>query len=80
MEQKTLKEAAQAFAVAQAEESKARDRHTACQAALDKSLNDSVEASKYRRQAEEQLLKAATVAVTEGQQQGHTENQHGEWP
>lgn len=60
MEQTTLKEAAKAFADAQEKETAARDHHAHCQLLVEKSMNDSVEASAARRAAERQLLMAAS--------------------
>lgn len=75
MEQTTLKDAAKAFADAQEKETAARDYHAHCQSLVEKSMNDSVQASTARRAAERQLLMAASAVGTEAQQPSHTDNQ-----
>lgn len=65
MEQTTLEEAAKAFADAQKKETAARDHYATCVALLDQSITDSMNATKSRREAEQQLLKAACFGAKE---------------
>jgi hypothetical protein len=68
MEQTTLEKAAKAFADAREKEEKARDHYAYCLALLDKSINESAEASKCRQDAEKKLLEAASLASYESNQ------------